>query len=72
MVWTILGLHTLDMFADLLFTAILILAVARGHHSPRQRLGVHVDSIVWYFLVLIWIPLYVVIYWGPRLVGGSQ
>jgi cytochrome c oxidase subunit III len=30
-------------------------------------LGVHVDSVVWYFLVAIWIPIYVVIYWGPRI-----
>ncbi|MBV8731174.1 MAG: cytochrome c oxidase subunit 3 [Acidobacteriia bacterium] len=72
MVWTLLGLHTLDAFADLAFTAVLILLVLLGHHSPRTRLGVHVDSVVWYFVVLIWIPLYVVIYWGPRLVGSPR
>ena len=65
-VWTILGLHSLDAVADLLFTIALIVAILRGHRGPPQRLGVHVDSVVWYFVVLIWIPLYVVVYWGRR------
>jgi heme/copper-type cytochrome/quinol oxidase subunit 3 len=69
MVWTILGLHTLDAVADILFTAVLLVILLLGRHGPETRLGVHVDSLVWYFVVLIWIPLYVVIYWGPRLVG---
>jgi hypothetical protein len=28
--------------------------------------------VLWYFLVGIWIPLYGVIYWGPRLVGAPR
>jgi len=72
LVWTILALHSLDAAADLLFTVVLIIVLLLGHNSPRQRLGVHVDSIVWYFIVLIWAPLYVVVYWGPRLVGAPQ
>jgi cytochrome c oxidase subunit I+III len=53
-------------------TAVLIIIVASGRYGPRQRIGVHVDSVLWYFLVGIWIPLYVVIYWGPRLMGGGR
>lgn len=70
-VWTILGLHSLDAVADLLFTLALIVVVACGHHGPAQRLGVHVDAVAWYFVVLIWIPLYIVVYWGPKLVGTA-
>lgn len=70
--WTILALHTLDAVADLLFTIVLIALLVLGWHGPRQRLGVHVDSIVWYFIVMIWIPLYVVLYWGPRFAGAPQ
>ena len=69
MVWTILALHSLDAVADLLFTLALIVLLLRGYRGPPQRLGVHVDSLVWYFVVLIWIPLYVVVHWGPKLVG---
>ena len=66
-VWTILFLHTYDIVADLLMTAVLVVIVAMGHFGPKQRIGVHVDSVVWYFLVGIWIPLYVVVYWAPHL-----
>ena len=68
--WTMLGLHTYDAIADMLFTAFLLLLALLGYTGPRQRLGIHVDSVVWYFIVLIWIPLYVTLYWGPRLVGA--
>jgi cytochrome c oxidase subunit I+III len=68
-VWTILFLHTFDAIADLIFTGALIVLVAIGRDDPRVRLGVHVDSVLWYFIVGIWLPLYVAVYWGPRLVG---
>lgn len=70
-VWTILFLHTFDVVADLLMTVVLLIIVAMGRHGPKQRLGVHVDSVVWYFLVAIWLPLYAVLIWGTRLVGGA-
>jgi heme/copper-type cytochrome/quinol oxidase subunit 3 len=71
-VWAILFLHSYDVVADLIMTAVLIVIVAAGHYGPRQRIGVHVDSVLWYFLVGIWIPLYCVIYWAPRLIGGGR
>lgn len=69
-VWSILFLHTLDTVADLIYTIVLIIIIASGRYGQKQRIGVHVDSVVWYFIVAIWIPLYGVIYWGPRLVGA--
>jgi heme/copper-type cytochrome/quinol oxidase subunit 3 len=71
-VWAILFLHSYDIIADVLMTAVLFVMVATGHYGPRQRIGVHVDSVLWYFLVGIWIPLYGVIYWAPRLIGGVR
>ncbi len=68
-VWAFLGLHTFDYIGDLVFTAVLFVLVVIGRCGPKQRLGVHVDSVVWYFLVAIWVPIYVVIYWGPVIVG---
>jgi cytochrome c oxidase subunit I+III len=70
--WTILFLHSYDIVADVLMTVVLVVIVASGHYGPRQRIGVHVDSVLWYFLAGIWIPLYAVIYWGPRLIGGGR
>lgn len=69
-VWGILFLHSLDIVADLIFTLVLLLIVALVRAGPAQRLGVHVDSVVWYFLVAIWIPLYIAIDWTPYFWGG--
>ncbi len=71
-VWSILFLHTYDVVADLLFTAVLIVLLVIGRYGPKQRLGVHVDSVLWYFLVAIWIPLYGVLFWGPFFVGAGR
>jgi heme/copper-type cytochrome/quinol oxidase subunit 3 len=71
-VWTILFLHSYDIVADLIMTLVLVLIVASGHYGPKQRIGVHVDSVIWYFLVAMWLPLYVVVYWGPKIVGGAE
>jgi heme/copper-type cytochrome/quinol oxidase subunit 3 len=66
-VWAFLSLYHFDLVGDLVFTLVLFLSVATGRYGEKQRLGIHVDSVVWYFLVLIWIPIYLVIYWGPRI-----
>ena len=71
-VWAFLGLHTFDYIGDLVFTVVLLVCALIDYYGPKQRLGVHVDSIVWYFLVAIWIPIYIVIYWAPWIVGTQQ
>ena len=71
-VWTIFFLHSYDIVADLLVTAVLMVIVAFGRYGPRQLIGVHVDSVLWYFLVGVWILFYGVIYWAPRLIGVSR
>jgi heme/copper-type cytochrome/quinol oxidase subunit 3 len=71
-VWAFLGLHTFDCIGDLIFTAVLIVLFVAGRHGPEQRIGVHVDSVVWYFLVAIWIPIYAVIYLGPFVLSTQQ
>lgn len=71
-VWAFLGLHTFDYIGDMVFTAVLFVIVLIGRYGPKQRLGVHVDSVVWYFLALIWIPIYLTIYWGPVFAETQQ
>jgi len=71
-VWGIMFLHSYDLVADVIMTIVLFVIVASGHYGPRQRIGVHVDSVLWYFLVGIWIPLYGVIYWAPRWMGAAR
>lgn len=66
-VWAFLGLHTFDYVGDIVFTLVLLVLVVVGRYGEKERLGVHVDTVVWYFLVAIWIPIYLVIYWGPHI-----
>jgi heme/copper-type cytochrome/quinol oxidase subunit 3 len=68
--WGIMYLHTIDAVADVILTLCLFILVALGYTGIKQRIGVHVDSVLWYFIVLIWLPAYVVVYWGPRMVGA--
>ncbi len=65
-VWAIIFLHSFDAVADLIFTLVLIVLLVIGWRDRRIRIAVHVDSIVWYFIAAIWLPLYAVVYWGPR------
>lgn len=71
-IWAFLGLHTFDYITDLAFTFVLLVIVAAGRCGPKQRIGVHVDTVVWYFVVLIWIPIYVLVYWGPYIIGTQR
>ena len=71
-IWALLGLHSFDYIADVGFTAVLLVLALLGSFGPKQRVGVHVDSVVWYFIVGIWIPIYVVIYWSPWFLGTQQ
>lgn len=70
-VWAFLGLHSFDFIADAIFTLVLLFLVLIGRSGEKQRLGVHVDSVVWYFIAAIWIPIYIVIYWGPHIFGSQ-
>lgn len=72
MVWMILGLHTFDVSADILLTAVLLVIALSGRMGDKQRGGVDFDSVTWYFLVAIWVPLYLVIYWAPYWVRASR
>lgn len=71
-VWAVLFLHTLDTVADLIMTSVLLYLIMRGGYGPKQRLGVHVDSVLWYFIAAVWVPFYGIIYWGPRLLGSGR
>jgi cytochrome c oxidase subunit III len=66
-VWTITGLHFAHVLASGLGTAVVGYLAWRGYFDPRRRLAVVADAMYWQFVVIIWIPVYVVLYWGPRL-----
>lgn len=65
-VWFILGLHTAHLLTDVIDTGVLTALMFTAHAGPRSFVDVNENAIYWDFVVLIWIPVYLVIYFGPR------
>lgn len=65
-VWTIIGFHSAHVVA-LVLKSIIVAALAwRSYFSQEWRLAITVNGMYWHFVVAVWIPLYVVLYWSPR------
>jgi cytochrome c oxidase subunit 3 len=66
-VWTLLGLHTVHLVTDLIDSVVLtVMMFTRHGEQPRRFVDVAENAFYWYFVVLSWIPIYLVIYWAPR------
>jgi len=65
--WTLLSLHTFHILTDLLDTLVLTALVFTRHgEQPKRMVDVAEDCFYWYFVVIAWIPMYLVLYWSPR------
>jgi heme/copper-type cytochrome/quinol oxidase subunit 3 len=65
-VWLLLVLHTTHLITDLGDTALLGLWFFTHQPDARQFSDVRDNAGYWTFVVVTWLPLYVLIYWGPR------
>jgi heme/copper-type cytochrome/quinol oxidase subunit 3 len=66
-VWLILGLHTTHLATDLGDTVVLTVLMFTRHATPRRFGDVTDNVFYWNFVVLAWLPLYVLLDWVPRL-----
>jgi cytochrome c oxidase subunit 3 len=66
-VWLILGLHTTHVATDLGDTVVLTVLMFTRHATPRRFSDVTDNAFYWNFVVLTWLPLYVLLDWVPRL-----
>jgi heme/copper-type cytochrome/quinol oxidase subunit 3 len=64
--WTILGMHTAHVVASVLENALLALVMLRGPLQDKHFVDTTVNAIYWYFVVLAWLPLYVLVFLAPR------
>ena len=68
--WVLLGLHTTHLLTDLADTVVLAAVMFTRHGYTGRRFGdVDDNCAYWNFVVLTWIPIYLLIYWVPRLTG---
>jgi cytochrome c oxidase subunit III len=65
-VWLIIGFHSAHVASVVLKTIIILILAVRGYFNAERHLGVQVNGLYWHFVVLVWIPLYIVLYWTPR------
>lgn len=66
--WLLLGLHTTHVITDLMDTIVLAAMIFTRHGHNRRRIGdVEDNALYWYFVVVTWLPIYAILYWGPRL-----
>ena len=67
-VWLLLGLHTAHILTDVLETLVLTVLMFTRHGDNKRRFGdVQDNALYWYFVVLTWLPIYICLYWIPRL-----
>jgi heme/copper-type cytochrome/quinol oxidase subunit 3 len=67
-VWILLGLHTTHLITDLGDTLVLAAIMLTRHGDNRRRFGdVQDNALYWNFVVITWLPIYVCLYWVPRL-----
>jgi heme/copper-type cytochrome/quinol oxidase subunit 3 len=65
--WTLLSLHSFHIVTDLLDTLVLMVMMFTHHgEKPKRMVDVSENCFYWYFVVLAWIPIYLVVYWSPR------
>ena len=67
-VWTLLGFHTAHLATDWADSAVLEVLFFTGPLTGKRFVDVSENSMYWYFVVLSWIPIYLVLYWGARAV----
>ncbi|HEV2706189.1 MAG TPA: cytochrome c oxidase subunit 3 [Pyrinomonadaceae bacterium] len=65
-VWLNLGFHTAHLLTDIWDSVVLIALMFIGPIEGKRFVDVSENSIYWYFVIVIWLPLYAVIYLAPR------
>ncbi|WAK03941.1 cytochrome c oxidase subunit 3 [Methylobacter sp. YRD-M1] len=66
-VWAIVGFHSAHVLALILKTSVVTTLAWQNYFNSKRRIGVTVNGLYWYFVVIIWIPLYMTIYWASHL-----
>jgi len=67
-VWMLMGLHTTHLLTDAYDSGVLTTLVFTQKMDGKRFVDVSESAMYWYFVVLTWLPLYAVVYWGPRFV----
>jgi cytochrome c oxidase subunit III len=66
--WLLLGLHATHIGTDVADTLVLAALMFTRRHAHGKRFSdVSDNCFYWQFVVIAWLPIYVLIYWVPKL-----
>ncbi|HEY0368370.1 MAG TPA: cytochrome c oxidase subunit 3 [Chthoniobacterales bacterium] len=65
-VWTTVGMHLLHLVTGTAENLLMCLWVWIKGMDDKHARDIRVGCVYWYWIAAIWIPLYVIIYFGPR------
>lgn len=71
-IWLIIGFHSAHVASVILKTIVVVVLAVRGYFTAERHLGVQINGIYWHFVVAVWVPLYLVLYWAPRVIGSES
>jgi len=66
-VWMLLGLHTSHLITDTYNTGVLAVLFSGAPLENKRYVDVSENAGYWYFVLVSWLAVYVVIFWGARL-----
>lgn len=64
--WALMLLHTTHLITDFLDTAFLVVFLFTHPLCDERYSDADDDCVYWAFVVMTWIPLYLLVYWAPR------
>ena len=65
-VWMLMALHTTHLITDTFDSGVLTALTFSGEMEGKRYVDVSENASYWYFVVLSWLPIYAVVYWGAR------
>jgi cytochrome c oxidase subunit III len=66
-VWFLLGMHTLHLLIMTVEAVVLAIWIFTREYDMKHRVDIATLGIYWYWVVGIWLVLYAIIYFTPRL-----
>jgi cytochrome c oxidase subunit III len=68
-IWTMVVFHSSHVLSVILKTFVVLALAQKDYWTQDRCQGIKINGIYWHFVVIIWIPLYITIYWAPRITG---
>jgi cytochrome c oxidase subunit 3 len=65
-VWVFLGMHLLHIVTGSLELLLMLVWTLTHQLDTKHARDIRVTAVYWYWVAGIWVPLYIVLFWGPR------